>query len=151
MMVCCDESLKSDYSKILPISSASDTFTIFLFSIFLSFSLLDIFQINLHYIFILSTALSFHIDLRSHTRVLCLPLFLIFWFLFLYLYPFGDSLVRSFPVGIRSWLVCPSSTLRVGWSVPLFSRTSQLSLYCQHTKLQVIKSLSHLYREFALV
>ena len=145
MMVRCDESLNPEYSKMLSISSASDTFTIFLFSPFLSFSLLDRFQINLNYIIHLSTALSCHINPHRHTRRSCLHFFSVSgyifvgtqrdlsifvgargnrdWlsFLFLNRSEFRDAFVRLFPVGTHDWRFCPSSTLRVVWSVPLFS------------------------------
>ena len=83
MMVCCAESSNPEYSKILSIANVSETFTILLFSSFLSFFLLDIFQINLNYSFILSTTIYRQIDLRSRTRRFCLPFFSvsgsIFW------------------------------------------------------------------------
>ena len=163
MMVCCAESSNPDYSKILSISSASDKFTIFIFSLFfspfLSFSILDRFQINLNYNVILPTALSCQLNVCRHRRRSCLPLLLFsgsifmgtwgycawLYFSFLVRSSFYDVLFRLFPVGTRDWRVLPSSTLMVGWSVPLFSRTVQLSLYCQHQKLQVMKSLFHLY------
>ena len=47
MMGQCAESLKPKYSNILLISGASYTFTVSVFSPFLSFSVLDQFQINL--------------------------------------------------------------------------------------------------------
>ena len=81
-----------EYSKILSISSSSDTFTIFLFSHFISFSLWDQFQINLT-IFILSTALSRKLDPRRHTRRSCLPFSL-----------FSGSIF----VGSRGYYVCLS-------------------------------------------
>ena len=187
MIFRCAESSNMEYSKILSISSASDTFTIFLFFLFIlffSFYLLDLFQINLNYNFILSTALSRKINIRRHTRRSCFPLFFFFWInicghtrrsclaffsvhgsifvgtrgypdclylLFLDWSLFDDALVGLFPVGKLDWHVCPSSMLRVGWSFLLFSCNGHLFLYCQHTKSQVMKSLSHLYREIAPV
>ena len=149
-------------------------------SSFLYFYLLDRFQINLKYIVILSTVLylqpdclgtrgdrtclsflsmdlyswaheeivlafifCFWIDLCRHTRRFCLPFFSVSGSIFF--------LWRSRSIVTRVWHVCPSSTLWVGWSVPLFSHTHKLLLYCQHTKLQVMKYLSHLYCEIALV
>ena len=58
---------------------------------------------------------------------------------------------QIFPVGTRDCLVSPSSKLRVGKSVLLFYRTGHLLLYCQHTKLQVMKSLSPISRNFSRV
>ena len=220
-MVHCSESSNPEYSKILSIPSASDTFTIFLFSPFLYFSLLYWFQINLKYIIILSTALSRQINLLRHTMRLCLPFFYVSgsifvrtqgdraWLYFLFLYrslwaheeilidfifcfwinlcghrrrswlpffsvsrlmfmgtqrdrdwisflfldksSFGDALARFPPVDTRDWHVFPSSTVWVGQSVPLFSRTGQISMYYHNTKQQVMKSLSHLYCEIVLV
>ena len=88
MMVCCAESSKPDYSKILSISSAYDTFTIFIFCPFLSFyfiifSLLGLSQINLNYIIILSTALSCQFNIRSKMRRLCLPFFSVYGLIFM--------------------------------------------------------------------
>ena len=151
MMVCCAESSKPDYSKILSISSVSYTFTILILSPIFSFSLLGQFQINLNYNIILSTAISRQLDVRKHMRRLWLPFFIILCFLFQYWYLFGDSFVRFSPVGTHDWCVCPSSTIRVGWKVLIFSRNHKLSLYCQHTKLQVMKYLSQLYHKIALV
>ena len=71
--------------------------------------------------------------------------FSVFCFLFLDWSLFGESLVIFFPIGTRDWRVCPSSTLQVWWSVPLFYCTNQLLLYYQHNKSQVMKYLSHLY------
>ena len=112
----------------------------------LYFSFLDL-SLWAHEEIVLALIFCFWIDLRGHTRVSCLPLFIYFPDR----YSFYDALDRSFPVGTREWRVCPSSTLWVGWPVPLFSRTGQLLLYCQHTKSQVMKSLSHLYCKIALV
>ena len=151
MMVRCDESSKPNYSNIFSISSASETFNILPFSTFISFSLLGIFHINLNCIINLSTALYRQLDLRMYTRISCLPKFFLLCFLFMDRSLFSDSLFRLFSGGTRDWRVCPSSTLQVVWLVSLFSRTSQLSLYCQHTNSQVMKSLYHLYRKIALV
>ena len=136
-MVCCDESSNPDYSKILSIPSASDTFTIFLLSIFtpfLSFSLLDWFQINLNYNFILSTALSCQIDVRRHTNRLCLPSFFLFWVnicghtrrsclplfsvsWFIFVGTRGDCAYLSFLVGsiFSPWLSCTIVTCWHAW------------------------------------
>ena len=78
MMVRCAESSTPEYSKILSISSDYDTFTISLFSPFLSVSLLGIFQINRNYVIILFPSLSRQIDLSGHTEISWLPFFLIF-------------------------------------------------------------------------
>ena len=132
-MVCCDELTKLENSKIFSISSAFDTFTILLFSLFLSFSLLDQFQINLKYIlyYILHSLFSLIFvgtqgDLAcEHTRRLSFSVSgLIFmgprgdraclYFLFLDQSSFDGALVIFFPVVTRDWCVFPSSTLQVG-------------------------------------
>ena len=151
MMVRCDESSKPNYSNIFSISSASETFNILPFSPFISFSLLGIFHINLNCIINLSTALYRQLDLRMYTRISCLPKFFLLCFLFMDRSLFSDSLFRLFSGGTRDWRVCPSSTLRVGWPVLLFSRTGHLLIYCQNMEVQVTKTLYHLYRKISLL
>ena len=115
-------------------------------------------RLFLHFLFY------FWIDLRVKSIILWLPLFSISvsmfvgkrvdhdcLFLWLNWSLFDDALVRSFPVGTRDGRVCPSRTIQVGWSVPLFSCTVKLFLYYHHIKLQGVKSLSHLYHKIALV
>ena len=147
MMVCCAKLLKPVYSKIVSISSTSDTLNSIFFSTFLSSSLLDWFKINLNYIITLYTALYCQLNLCGNTRGLCLPFYLLSCFLFLYRYLFGESSIRLFPVGTHDWCICPYLTLPVGLSVPIFSCTGQLLRYYQHTKAQVMKYMSHLYHK----
>ena len=122
-----------------------------LFSTFLSFSFLGRFQINLNYSINLFNALFLQLDIGRHTSRSCMPLSLVLCFMFMDISSLGESIDRLFPCGTRDWYVFPSSTLWLGWPVPLFSRIVQLTMYCQHTKLQVMKSLSRLYRKIALV
>ena len=141
MMVRCAESLNPDYSMILSISTASDMLTIFLFSP-------DIFQIYLNYMiyyllpFIVSSIL-------VGTRGDCA--FLSFFFSVSRSILVWWLLVRLLPVVTRDWHVYSYSTLWVRWSFQLFPCTGKIFLYCQHTKLQVMRSLYHLYHEFAPV
>ena len=74
-MVICAEFSNLEFSNIFSILSYSDIFIIFLFSHFLSFSLLDLYKIKLNYVIILSTAIFCQIDLCRHTNRLWLPLF----------------------------------------------------------------------------
>ena len=151
MIIFCDELSNPNYSKIFSISSASDTFTIFLFSYFsLIFSPGSISnELKLYYYLIYCTLLSIkywwsheeivHTFLSSFLSYASGLVFV--WWL----------LIKYFPVGTLDWCVRPYSTLWLGWSVPIFSCTSQLLLYCNHKKLQLMKSLSQLYCEIALV
>ena len=139
------------------ISSASDTFTIFLFSYFslifsprsisnelklyyyliyctllsikywwsheeivhtflssfLSFTLLDLFQINLSYIITLPTALSRQLNICRHIRRQCLPLFILLCFMFLDWSSFGDF---SSNISLLAHLTGVSALIqRFGW------------------------------------
>ena len=107
----------------------------------------------------------FWIDICGNTRRSWLTLFFVSGSIFLgtqgdrdYLYfmfldrsSFNDAIIKLLPVGIHDWHVCPYSTLRVGWPVPLLYRTDQLSNYCQQNKSLVMKSLFQLYCEIFLV
>ena len=72
MLICQSRSI-TRYCQYQVLITHSPSSSSLFFSPFLSFYLLGRFQINLNYIFILSTALYRQLDICRHTRRSCLP------------------------------------------------------------------------------
>ena len=126
-MVICAEFSNLEFSNIFSILSYSDIFIIFLFSHFLSFSLLDLYKIKLNYLIILSTAIFCQIDLCRHTNRLWLPLF---FFGSLFVGKQRDCAWLSFMLRDQYWWAHNEIMLALLFSFCINIYSTTLSSYC---------------------